>query len=118
MKYQDNKDCIEACMEAATYCKHCAVSCLREEQDEMDLMSKVIRLNLECAVACYATAELMTIGSDRAQEYAILCAEICELCARECDNHNNEHCRQSARNCRRAAKLCREMVAKSELLWR
>lgn len=111
MKYQENKDCIEACLGCASASNHCAVSCLKEEESEVGRMTKCIRLNLECAMACYAASEMMTLGSDRAQEYSILCAELCEVSAKECSRFDNEHCREAARSCRTCAKLCREMAA-------
>src|SRR3989344_4268211 len=99
MKYQDNQDCIEACLECASSCNQCVVSCLKEDESEVGKLTHCMQLNLECAMACYAASEMMTLGSKLAQDYCVLCAEICESCARECDGHNFIQCRECSRAC-------------------
>lgn len=113
MKFQENQDCIEACLECASSCNQCVVSCLHEDESEVGKLTDCMQLCLETAVACYAASEMMTLGSKLAQEYCTLCAEICERCAHVCDGHNFEQCRDCARASRRAARLCREMVTHS-----
>lgn len=77
----------------------------------MAMMAPCIQLDMECAAICYAAAELMSLGSDRAKELCRLCAEICDACATECEQHDNDHCRECASACRACAKECREMAA-------
>lgn len=78
------------------------------------MMARCIQLDMECAAVCYAAAQLMSLGSERAKEFCRLCADICEACATECDMHANmgmEHCRECADACRKCAEACRAMVA-------
>lgn len=95
--------CIDACVECATICNHCAISCLEEK--EVQNLTKCIRLDLECAVVCRATAGLMTLNSGYSTKISGLCATICDACAEECENHiAMEHCKECAEACRTCAK--------------
>ena len=62
---QNHQLCIEACLACASTCNFCASSCTREENVKM--MAKCIRLDMECAAICYATAQLLSLGSDKAK---------------------------------------------------
>jgi len=75
------------------------------------MMAACIQLDMECATACYAAAQLMSLGSDRADEYCRLCVDLCEACAEECGRHKNEHCQECAQACRDCAEECLHMVA-------
>ncbi len=108
MGYHENKSCIEACLKCAALCDHCASSCLKE--DDVKMMTRCIQLDMECAALCYSAAQLMSIGSTRAQEICRLCAQLCRECADECDSHDNEHCRECAKACRHCAEECMEMM--------
>ena len=75
------------------------------------MMARCIQLDMECAAVCYAAAQLMSLGSSKAEEICRICAEICEQCAGECEMHSHmEHCRQCVEVCRRCAEECRSMV--------
>ncbi len=52
--YHTYKVCIDACLNCAALCNHCANSCLQEENVAM--MAKCIQLDMECAAMCYAAA--------------------------------------------------------------
>src|SRR5690349_18703100 len=97
-KYQT---CIDACLECAIQCDHCATACLKE--DHIQMMLRCIELDRECAEACYATARLMGIGGDHASLFCTACAEICDACAEECNKHEADHCKRCAELCRRCA---------------
>lgn len=115
MKQQQYQKCIEACIECATECNHCAVSCLEEK--DVQYLTKCIRLDLECAVICRASAELMTLGSGYTSQMCDLCATICNACAEMCEQHANmgmEHCRDCAEACRACAKELMEVYQKLE----
>lgn len=102
MPYQPYKKAIDACIECATMCNHCAVSCLEEK--EVQNLIHCIRLDLECAVICRAAAEMMILGSAWSNEMCQLCATICNACASECEKHKHmEHCRECAEACRACA---------------
>jgi hypothetical protein len=105
MTNQQHQKCIDACLECATECNHCAVACLEEK--EVQHLTQCIRLDLECAVICRASAELMTLESPYSAQICELCAAICNACAEKCEQHANmgmEHCRECAEACRACAR--------------
>lgn len=75
------------------------------------MMAKCIQLDMECAAVCYAAAQLMSLGSEKAKAICSICAEICETCGNECSHHQNEHCQECAESCKQCAKECRRMAA-------
>ncbi len=107
--YHTYKVCIDACLECAAICNHCASSCTKE--DNVEMMSNCIQLDMECAAACYASAQLMSLGSTKAKDFCQLCAEICEACGMECGKHESEHCEECAQACKMCAEECRRMAA-------
>ncbi len=109
---QNYQDCIEALLRCATECQQCASFCLREEED--NLMAKCIKLDMECAAICYATAQLMNLGSEFAGDLCRICAEICDACAKECAKHEADHCQRCAVECTACAEECRKMEFASQ----
>lgn len=107
MGYHESKICIDACLKCAAICNHCASSCL--EEDDTKMMIKCIQLDMECAALCYAVAQLMSLGSDKAAALCKICAELCEACAAECMKYENEHCKECAVACKECAAECRKM---------
>jgi hypothetical protein len=107
--YHDYKSCIDACLQCAAICNHCANSCTKEE--DIKMMARCIELDMQCAAICYAAAQLMSMGSNHAVELCRLCATICEECGKECGQHNTDHCRECAAACQRCAEECRKMAA-------
>lgn len=105
----DYQSCIDTCNNCASACNHCAASCTREEDVEM--MAKCIRLDMECAALCTATATLMSLGSDKSKELCRICADLCIECAEECEKHHHDHCLQCAAACRECASQCQIMSA-------
>jgi predicted O-linked N-acetylglucosamine transferase (SPINDLY family) len=115
MKQRQYQKCIEACIECATECNHCAVACLEEK--DVQYLTKCIRLDLECAIICRASAEVMTLGSSYSRQMCDLCATICNACAEMCEEHANmgmEHCRECAEACRACAKELMEVYQNLE----
>ncbi len=106
MTYQS---CIDACMNCATVCDHCAASCLQEE--DVAMMAKCIQLDMECSSVCKTAALMMNLHSDHANAVCQLCADVCIACAEECEKHDNEHCRRCAAICRECAEECMSMTA-------
>jgi len=107
--YHSYKDCIEACLRCAAICNHCASSCTQE--DDVKMMARCIQLDMECAAVCYAAAQLISLGSNKAQKICGLCADIGEACGAECAKHTHmEHCRECAEACKRCAEECRKMA--------
>lgn len=105
--YQDYQSCIQACLRCASICNHCASSCTKEENVKM--MARCIELDMQCAAICYAAAQLMSLGSEKAKDICLLCAELCEACGNECKNHKNQHCQECADACFKCAQECRKM---------
>jgi len=64
---------------------------------------------LKCAAICYTSAQLMSLGSERAKDICAMCAEICKACGEECSKHHNEHCQECAHACKQCAEECRRM---------
>ena len=75
------------------------------------MMARCIQLEMECAAICYAAAQLMSLGSEKAAEICRICADICEACGAECSKHQTEHCKECADMCKRCAEECRKMAA-------
>ena len=105
--YHTYKSCIDACLQCAAVCNHCASSCTQE--DDIKMMAKCIQLDMECAAICYAAAQLMSMGSEKSKEICSLCADICEKCGAECGKHQTKHCQECADMCRKCAEECRKM---------
>lgn len=109
MGYHEWKSCIDACLECAAVCNHCASSCAKEE--EIKMMAGCIELDMQCAAICYASAQLMSLGSTQAKQLCAICAEICEACGNECSKHQTTHCQECARICKSCAEECIKMAA-------
>jgi hypothetical protein len=75
------------------------------------MMAKCIQLDMECSALCYASAQLMSMGSEKAKEVCRICAALCEECGNECGKHQTEHCQECARACQQYAEECRRMAA-------
>jgi uncharacterized membrane protein len=109
------EEAITAITECATTCSSCADACLGEA-DVQDLV-RCIRLNLDCADICEATARTLVRQTEsdwrvvRAQLEA--CAEACRSCGAECRRHavHHEHCRVCADACQRCAEACDRLLA-------
>ena len=107
-------NCIEACLACANTCTSCADACLAE--GTVAHLTQCIRLNLDCADICAATAAVLTrrTGSNEPVIRATLelCAFACQVCAEECLRHGNihEHCRLCAQACRACQQACQAVL--------
>ena len=103
--------CIDECLACAQSCTSCADACLAESQ--VTKLRQCIRLNLDCANLCDATAALASRRTGSNEEVLLRALEVCELacrtCAEECERHAqmHEHCRICAEECRRCQHACR-----------
>jgi hypothetical protein len=108
-------DGISAC---ALTCTSCADGCLAEQR--VAELRQCIRLNLDCADVCAATAALALrrTGSDEAVVRKMLdaCITACGLCGEECQRHasHHEHCRICADACRQCGAACQEALRSME----
>ncbi len=107
--YHTYQKCVDACLKCAAICNHCASACLQE--DDVKMMATCIQTDMECAAICYATAQLLSLGSDKAKEICRLCAAICKECGDECGKHKSDHCRECAEACKICAEECTKMAA-------
>jgi len=73
------------------------------------MMAKCIQLDMECAAVCYAAAQLMSLGSERAMDICKICADLCDQCGEECGKHHTEHCQECSKACKACAQECRNM---------
>ena len=107
---QDIRSILNALNECANECNYCASACLDEENVQM--LTKCIKLNLDCAVICQLASTLTARGSEHATHVMNECVEICEACAEECEKHAHmDHCRKCAEMCRACAEVCSQRIA-------
>jgi hypothetical protein len=106
---------IEACLDCTQACTACADACLSQQQ--VDMLRKCIRTNLDCADICSTTANVLSrhTGYDANLTRALVqaCATACKACGDECDQHRDvhEHCRICADACRRCEQACQAVLA-------
>jgi hypothetical protein len=99
----------------------CAQACIADidadlSEPNVTEMVKCIRLCLDCADICTATAGV----TSRQAEYDAnvsrplleACVATCKSCGDECERHArmHEHCRVCAEACRRCEQACRELL--------
>ena len=110
MSYNKYQECIEACNKCAVVSSHCASACLQE--DNINMLSRCIQLDQDCADICHLAAKFMARGSEFSDQICRICAEVCEACGEECRQHKNmDHCQECADACFECAKICREMIS-------
>ena len=103
--------CIDECLACAQACASCADACLAEPH--VTELRQCIRLDLDCADVCTATAAVAGRRTGSNEEVLLRMLETCELacrkCAEECERHaaKHEHCRLCAEECRRCQHACR-----------
>lgn len=110
MKMQENQALLEILNKCAMDCHHCSTACL--EEDDVSMLTKCIKLDLDCSAICQLTAAFIARGSQNANKLLQICAELCDACAEECEKHQHmEHCKRCAESCRECAKACRSAMA-------
>jgi len=110
MSHEKYQSCIQACLDCAMECDHCAAACLQE--DDVKMMARCIALDIDCSEICRLAASFMARGSEFVGVVCRLCAEICQACGDECAKHKHmEHCQACAQACFRCADECRKMAA-------
>ena len=105
-------DCIAACNECAAVCTTCADACVAEGKPGLEAC---IRLNLDCADLCAATARVLSrsSGTQAAMSQILAaCRAACVACAAECEQHGKhmKHCATCAECCRRCADACAKLL--------
>lgn len=111
MVQEQNTQLLSLLTYCVTECNHCAAACLEEE--DVKMLTKCIKLDLDCADICLLMAGYLARGSEHAEHLMSECAEICQKCAAECEKHaahGMEHCRVCAEACRKCAEACMQMA--------
>lgn len=97
-----------ACRNCAIVCQTCAAACLGE--DDVKMMTRCIKLDLDCADICQLAANFMARDSEYAKEVCRICAQICRACGEECKKHEADHCQRCAEACMACAEECERMA--------
>lgn len=107
MSHEQHHQLIAVLNNCVAECNHCATACL-DEQD-VKMLSKCIKLDIDCAEICSTTASLLARDSDHGHHLLKECVEVCNACADECEKHSAmgmEHCKTCAEACRACADAC------------
>ena len=81
------------------------------------MMTRCIRLCLDCADLCITTGRMLSrqaeFEPDLARTVVQACAQVCRACAEECERHadHHEHCRVCADACRRCDQACVDVLS-------
>lgn len=101
MTLQKYQNCIDACADNIVACKNCATEDLKE--DDIEMMSRAIKLNHDCAAICISAMQAMASESEFIKQICALCAEICVTCADENSKYSymeqNKICEEACRKC-------------------
>ncbi len=109
MSHEKHQKAIQLLNDCAAECNHCTTACL-DEQD-VQMLSKCIKLDTDCAQICSLTASLLARGSEHGEHLMKECADVCNACADECEKHvDMEHCKKCAEACRACAEECSAMA--------
>ena len=97
-------------------CRNCASICLEMVQHCLKLGGKHaepahIRMLMDCAEICQASANFMQRGSPLHMQTCAVCAEVCDRCAEDCERFGDDAMMQAcAQACRSCEASCREMA--------
>lgn len=109
MSHEKHQKTIQLLNHCVAECNHCITACLDEQNAQM--LSKCIKLNIDCAQICSLTASLLARGSEHGEHLMKECAEVCDACAEECEKYSHlEHCKKCAEACRACAEECSVMA--------
>jgi len=100
----------------------CAQACTADidanlGDDDVASMVTCVRLCLDCADVCTATARVTSrqaaYDADVTRPLLEACTVACERCGDECQGHAamHAHCRVCEQACRRCEQACRELLA-------
>lgn len=106
-KYQPLIDVLNEC---AVACNYCSVACL--DEDNIAMLVSCIKTDMDCAVICTSTANLLARESDHGAHMLKECVELCTRCAEECEKHSHhDHCEKCAEVCRKCAEACEAVLS-------
>jgi hypothetical protein len=111
-------DALAAAVDAITDCAQACIADTDADLGEPNVtdMVRCIRLCLNCADICTATAGVASRPADYdanvVKPLLEACVAICRSCGDECERHarTHAHCRVCAEACRRCEQACRELL--------
>ncbi len=98
--------CIEACSNCHESCAATVQECLAIGGRHAE--QRHIRLLLDCAQICAASADFMIRQSPLHVQTCRVCAHVCEECVKNCDAVGMRECAEMCRTC---AESCNKMAA-------
>lgn len=103
------QECTQNCLDCHSVGLETVAHCL--EMGGRHAEASHIRLLLDCADICRASADFMLRGSAHHAAVCGVCATVCDACAADCDRmgDDDELMRECAQACRRCAESCRRM---------
>lgn len=110
----DNKKlCIQACLDAHRVCQETALHLYTHGQI---VSTNLVRLLLDCAAICQASADFMRGNSDLQGRFCEATIQIGLRCAQECErlSSNDAQLKHCAAMCRRCINRCQAVNAKPE----
>jgi hypothetical protein len=103
------QECIEECLNCHAVCTNTAQLCLDKGERFADAAH--VRLLLDCAQICQASADFMLRGSDFTEATCALCAEVCQACEASCrELEDDEDLAACADVCAVCATSCARMA--------
>jgi hypothetical protein len=99
-----NHELIAELNECAAACNACYEACLKEK--DVAKLERCMMLDKDCFDMCELTARALERGSEHADLFLNLCAQICNNCATECQQHHHDHCQKCASACHHCADKC------------
>ncbi len=104
----------DALATCAQTCIVCADACLSEKEPQK--LAECIRLDLDCAAICQATASVLLRagqpGPQPMQAIVAACSLACKVCAEECRKHAgmHTHCQVCAEACEECHDACEDLL--------
>jgi hypothetical protein len=106
MSHEQNQRLIAVLSNCVIKCNRCTSACLNEQ--DVKMLVRCIKLDIDCAEICQLTTSLIARGSDQIHHLLNECAKICIACAEECEKHKHmDHCEKCAEACRDCAETCK-----------
>jgi hypothetical protein len=103
--------CAKACAACTLACESCFNHCAALVGEGKKDHAKTMRLCLDCAEVCAASAKLVSRHGPLMVTACEACAKACETCAAACDKFGSDkHMAACAKACRDCAKACKEMI--------
>lgn len=104
------QQCLDDCLKCHQTCLETVMYCLSMGGKHAN--DAHIRMMLDCAEICQASANMMMRNSEFSERLCGVCAEVCIRCAEDCEQFgDDERMKACAEACRRCAESCQTMTA-------